>query len=171
MLKLYFLSFYRTFIPRLLTACKSGIVKVYHPCDNLFPRLTILDQLIEPQFFRSVSIETARYQSYISKEQTRDDSCVLFVKNYQQYIGCILMIICDKNGDTLFLIQPAVIGKTLTFSICKKTYTCNNICFGYLDLKKFLLLSWRDLKEKLAYFDNSKNSYIFFRFPNLVESS
>ena len=114
LLKLYFLSFYRTFIPRLLTACKSAIVKVYHPFDNLFPRLTILDQLIEPQFFRSVSIETVRYQSYISKEQTRDDSCVLFVKNDQQYIGCILMIICNKNGDTLFSYSTSCCLKKLS---------------------------------------------------------
>ena len=87
----------------------------------------MLDRLIEPEFFRSASVGTVRYQSFVSKEQIRDDSCVLFVKNDQQYIGCILMIICDKNGDILFLIQPAVIEKTLTFSICKKTYTCNNI--------------------------------------------
>jgi hypothetical protein len=81
------------------------------------------------------------------------------------------MIIRDKYGEVVFLIQPAIIEKTLTFSVNKKTYTCKNILFGYLDLKKFLLLSSRHLKDKLAYFDNSNNSYIFFRFPNLVESS
>lgn len=147
------------------------IVKVYHQCDNLFPRLAILGRLIEPQFFRSASIGTVRYQSYISSEQTRDDSCVIFVHNDEQKIGRILMISRDKNGDTLFLIQPAVIQKALTFSIRRKTYTCNNISFGYFHLNKFLLVSWRVLKEKLAYVDNGNNSYIFFRFPNLVESS
>ena len=151
--------------------CKLAIVKVHHPCDNLFPRLTILDRVTEPEFFRTASVGTVRYQSYVSKEETRDDSCLLFVKNDQQYIGRISMINRDKNGHILFLSQPAIIEKTLTFSISKKTYTCNNIFFGYLDLDKFLLLNWRDLKEKLAYFYNSKNSYIFFRFPNLVESS
>jgi hypothetical protein len=167
-----FLSLHRTFIPRVLTACKSVIVKVYHPCDNLFPRVTVLDRLIEPQFFRSASIGTVRYQSYASKEQTRDDSCVLFVKNDQQYVGRVSMIIRDKNGETLFLIQPAVIEKTLAFTVNKKTYTCHNILFGYFDLNKFLLLRWYVLQEKLAYVNNNNNnSYIFFRFPNLVESS
>jgi len=81
------------------------------------------------------------------------------------------MVIRDKNDEVLFLIQPAVIEKTLTFSVCKKTYTCENVLFGYFELNKFFLRSWRDLKDKLAYVDISNKSFFFFRFPNLVESS
>jgi len=150
---------------------KQVIVKVYHPCDNLFSHLKIFDRLTEPEFFRSASVGTVRYQSYINKERRRDDSCILFIKNGRQYIGRISMIIRDKKGEVLFLIQPAIIEKTLTFSVCKKTYTCKNVLFGHFDLNTCFLQSWRDLKDKLAYVNNSNNSYIFFRFPNLVESS
>jgi hypothetical protein len=81
------------------------------------------------------------------------------------------MIIRDKDEQVSFLIQPAIIEKTLTFSISKKTYTCPNVFFGYFESNKFLMRSWRDLNDKLAYVCNSDNSYIFFRFPNLFESS
>jgi hypothetical protein len=162
---------YRIFIPRLLTAVKSAIVKVYHPCNNPFSHLDIFNNLNEPQFFKSASIGTIRYRSYVSKEQTRDDSCVLFTKNGHQCIGRILIIVRDKNQDVLFLIQPAVVEKSLTFSVSRKMYTCPNVFFGHFESNNFVLHSWRDLNDKLAYVYNSDRSCIFFRFPNLVESS
>ena len=89
---------------------------------TFFPHLTIFHQLSEPQFFNSASVSNIRYQSYVGKEQMRDSSCVLFIKNGQQHIGCILMIIRDENEQVLFFIQPVIIEKTHILRMCENLY-------------------------------------------------
>lgn len=150
---------------------KSDLVKTCHPCQNLLPDSAIINQLLEPQWFKSMYVGTTRYESFIDESKRRDDSCVFFTHNNQRRVGRILAIVKEKDQQPQCIIEPVVITRKISFTINRKKYECPNVFYGHFHSGDRLLVSWRDLHDKLAYALHIDELFVFFRFPNLVESS
>lgn len=161
----------RRFIPRSFVALKPALVKTCRPCENPLPGSVLIDQLSVPQCFKSMYVGTTRYSSFADENKRRDDSCVFYTHNNQQRVGRILAIVKEKDQQPQCIVQPVVVSKKITFTVNRKKYECPNLFYGYFRANDLLLINWRDLHEKLAYVRYDDELFIFFRFPNLVESS
>lgn len=150
---------------------KPSTIKMFHPIDNPLPNLISSHQASDRQFFKSIAVGTVRYGSYRGESHIRDDSCVVYSKESREYIGRILAIFRENDGQVFCWMEPVKITSTISFTVSKKVYECPNVFKGRFDLQNAFIIGWRCLKDKLAYVRISNDCFTFFRFPNLVESS
>ena len=70
-------------------------------------------------------------------------------------------------------VQPAIINSYLDIKINGNTVLCKDVLFGNLDsLNTHMYIKPEQILEKIIHvFDKQSKQFIFFRLPNLVESS
>ena len=108
-----------------------------------------------------------------SLNRQEDDSCVLFTLARKPAIGFIANIICTLQNELIFRIHPIVIKNQLYVIMNSKQIMCPNVLHGDLDPSgAFVYVQPQSIIEKLIYvYDKRLKRYIFFRVPNLCESS
>ena len=104
------------------------------------------------------------------------DSCILFIISNKLRLGFINNIIRVNNTKQysyLYQVQLVVINSYLHINVNGNNVFCKNVLFGNLDSNDmYMYIKPEQICEKLIHvFDKQSKQFIFFRFPNLVESS
>lgn len=101
------------------------------------------------------------------------DSCVLFNVAGETFVGFIMNIMRLVGNEILFRIQQVSVKDKFHLKMKQKKITCSNVFHGSLNQTSgFLFVQPDAVIEKLVYvYDAKMNAYIFFRVPNLLESS
>lgn len=124
--------------------------------------------------YRSCHISTVRFTivSYRIHGQ-KNDGCALFTLAGKPRIGFIVNIIETEHKQLLFRIRRISIKNNLRIVMNNKQITCPNVIHGNLDDDGgFVYANQDSIIEKLIYtYDINLRCYVFFRVPNLCESS
>ncbi|CAM4767431.1 unnamed protein product [Rotaria magnacalcarata] len=125
------------------------------------------------RFFSSYKIGRVRYTTVdYSNTKVVDDSAVLFQVNDEIHFGLINSIFTDDDDETLVEIWPLSNPKDFYILINGKNIDMPSIQEGKLEKNdNFYYVSACDIIEKCVYWRNKSNDFIFFRYPNLEESS
>ncbi|CAF5100421.1 unnamed protein product [Rotaria sp. Silwood1] len=127
--------------------------------------------------FKTCHIGSNRFTTLSdNKTSTFTDSCILFTINDTLRLGFIRHIIrvnCIKQCSYLCQVQLVTIDSYLDININGDVVPCKNVLFGNLDpLNSYVYIKFEEIIEKIIHvFDKQSKRFIFFRFPNLVESS
>lgn len=126
------------------------------------------------RLYQSCYVWTVRFTiaTYRTNRQ-RSDSCVLFILAGKPMVGFIVNIVETEQKQLLFRIHRISISKKLHVTINNKQVTCPNVIHGNLEGDNgFVYIKQDSIIEKLIHiYDARLRSYIFFRIPNLCESS
>ncbi|CAF4450948.1 unnamed protein product [Rotaria socialis] len=125
------------------------------------------------RFFSSYKIGRVRYTTVdYSNTKVVDDSAVLFQVNGEIHFGLINSIFTDDDDETLVEVWPLSNPKDFYILINGKKIDMPSIQEGKLEKNdNFYYVSACDIIEKCVYWRNKSNDFIFFRYPNLEESS
>jgi len=106
-------------------------------------------------------------------DRHHNDSCVLFTLAGEPMVGFIVNIIETEQKQLLFRIHRISTTKKLHVTINNKRVACPNVIHGNLeDENGFVFIKQDSIIEKLIHtYDTGLRCYIFFRVPNLCESS
>ena len=126
------------------------------------------------ELYKSCYVSTNRFTT-IMYRMTRqsNDSCVLFKLAGKLAIGFIVNIIRARDNALLFRINRVSIKDKLHVIIDGKPVTCPNVFYGDLDPSNTPVLIRPPLIiEKIVHlYSEQLSCYVFFRIPNLCESS
>jgi hypothetical protein len=134
---------------------------------------TILRQQ-EIKLYKMCHVSTNRFTTVMhSAAHQKNDSCVLFNLAGKQAVGFIVNIICTRQKELLFRISRVSIKNQLFVALNNKKIPCPNVLHGTLDsFDVHVYVKSQSIVEKLVHvYDKKLKSYIFFRVPNLCESS
>ena len=151
-------------------------VKFRHRDDKLNDLKMIQTALHQQdiRLYRSCHISTIRFTivSYRIDGQ-KSDGCILFTLAGKPAIGFVVNIIETERKQLLFRIRRISIKNTLYITMNTKQIKCPNVIHGDLEGDGGFVYAKQDsIIEKLIYtYDAKLRCYIFFRVPNLCESS
>ena len=112
--------------------------------------------------------------------QPTNDACVLYKSRANQCkIGFILCIghLIDKNEIYFLLNQVNITSAADTLNLQKKVFKCNNIMQGTILPDSTVIIDPSDVIQKLVFrpsynlTQSRSNTFIFFQYPNVMESS
>ena len=150
----------------------TNIVKLMHSLDTI-NRISNLFSNKNIRSFSSCKVGHVRYTSMdYSNSKVADDSAVLFKLNDEIHFGLISSIFADENDDILLEIWPLSNASHLRVLTNSQQIDLPSIQEGKLENNNnFYYVSIDDIVEKCVYWRNKLNHAIFFRYPNLEESS
>ena len=127
--------------------------------------------LYKTLIFNSIRFTIVTYRT----DGQKNDSCVLYRIAKKVRFGFITSIIQpspDRN-DCVFHVRDVPVNGYLTINVNGTQITCSTVIFGSAEQKhSSFFIRPVDIVEKLAYvFNISSKTFIFFRFPNMLESS
>ena len=128
----------------------------------------------EIKLYKSCYLSSNRFTTLMHcMTRQKNDSCVLFTLGGKPAIGFIVNIIYTSQKDVLFRINRISIKNKLYVIMNNKQITCPNVLHGDLDQSgAFVYVKPQSIIEKLVHvYDKHLKCYIFFRIPNLCESS
>jgi len=156
-----------------------GYYKTASKTIQVIHRLPVINRICQIfsdqnlQFFASCKVGHIRYTTYnYSKSKVADDSAVLF-KVIDEYIfGLINSIFTDDSNEVLLELWPLSYSKNLHIRTKTKNIDMPSIQEGTLENNNnFYYVSVQDIIEKCVYWRKKSKQVIFFRYPNLEESS
>ena len=105
-----------------------------------------------------------------------NDSCILFIINSKLKLGFIRSVVRinrTKQYSYLFQVQLVTINSYLQINLDGKVICNKNVILGNLDsYNTHVYIKPQQIIEKIIHvYDKHLKQFIFFRFPNLVESS
>ena len=102
----------------------------------------------------------------------KNDSCLLFSLAGHPSIGFIQNIIQVRHRELILRICKVNIKNQLCLTFHKKRILCPNIYYGDIDDSSSVFIKPEAIIEKIVYvYDKQLKLYVFFRVPNLSESS
>ena len=121
--------------------------------------------------FRGIRFTTVTYQTL--RRQT--DSCVLYKVAAKLRVGFITSIVKTSENYNEYIVQvrDAPLKQYLSINLNGELITCSHVTFSNSQqTNNSFFVRPNNILEKLAYvFDNKSKYFIFFRFPNMIESS
>lgn len=128
-------------------------------------------KLFKRMIFNNIRFTAITYQTHGS----RSDSCVLFKLTGKVRVGFIITFIqrTSNTNECIIHIRDAPVNRYLTINLDGVQITCKNVMFSKSEqTHSHFFIKPTDIVEKLVHvFDNSSKTFIFFRYPNMVESS
>lgn len=120
-------------------------------------------------YFSTIRFTTVSYR----KHAQPNDSCVLFFLAGEPVVGFITNIIETDLGQLLFRVHRVSVQDKLYISLQNERITCSNVFHGNLnDENGFLYVKPESIIEKIVHvYDYRRCYYVFYRIPNLCESS
>jgi hypothetical protein len=109
-----------------------------------------------------------------------NDACVLYESRKNQYsIGFILCIghLVEKNEIYLLLNKVNISSTADTLNIRGRTFKCTNIMQGTVVSESTIIINPSGIIQKLAFrpdhgkTETESNTFVFFQYPNIKESS
>lgn len=157
---------------RVYYASISNTVQVMHRSPDI-ARISTIFSNQNLRFYTSCKIGHIRYTSVdYSKSKVADDSAVIFKLEDEFHFGLITAIFSDEDNDILLELWPISNAKKLNIVTKLKTIQVPSIQEGTLENNNnFYYVSINDIIEKCVYWRRESNRVIFFRYPNLEESS
>ena len=128
----------------------------------------------EIHLYKSCYLSTNRFTTVMHcTTRQKNDSCVLFRLGGKMAIGFIVNIIQTDEKELLFRINRVWIRDQLRLVINSNSIACSNVYHGNIDShSEFVYVKPQSVVEKLIHvYDAQLKAYIFFRVPNLCESS
>ncbi|CAF3599883.1 unnamed protein product [Rotaria socialis] len=165
-----------------VTATEKPTIQTQHHSIKLRIKQTVDETLYKDiqeifryddiQLYQIVSIGTTRFTTRdFAKAKKNDDSCVLYRFNKSSHIGFIEHIV-RANQKIFFKIKKVTIKENLTCTYGNRKFQCRNISMGsYNNDENVFFIKPEDIIEKLVHYQEAANSFYFFRFPTLCESS
>ena len=124
------------------------------------------------RFFAACKVRRIRYTTInYSKSKVADDSAIIFRIASEIYFGLINSIFTDEDNDVLFQVWPLSNPKILSITTNGQNIEAPFIQEGTLERENYLYVPIGDVVEKCVYWRTTSSKVIFFRFPNLEESS
>ena len=161
----------------LLYFDKNIIQTKFRHQDKNSKDLTIIQVALRQQnvkLYLSCYFSTIRYTTVAYRTNRQQiDSCILFMLAGKTAIGFIANIIETDHQQLLFRIHRVSIDNKLYVTMNNKRITCSNVFHGnFDDESSFVYIKPQSIIEKLVHvYDDHLRCYIFFRVPNLCESS
>ncbi len=102
-----------------------------------------------------------------------DDSNIIFRLNNISTFGRVCSIFSVNNNQALLLVDYLETTEPLQYTITSNNTDCyyEHIRHGDNSTKKTCLIEISDFIEKCVYFQSSKDTSYYFRFPTLCHSS
>lgn len=140
--------------------------------ENQYRQLQELFQRDDIKVFKTVFLNGTRFSTRdFAKGKKNDDSCILYKLKEKSNVGFIDRIV-QVDQKIYFRIRKVNIKEDLNCSWNNKTFHCRNISLGKLHNEEpELFIKIDDVIEKLVHYQETTNSFFFFRFPTLRESS
>jgi len=150
----------------------SNVVQVMHRLPDI-PRISTVFSNQNLRFFTSCKIGHIRYTTVdYSTSKVADDSAVIFKLEDELHFGLIKSIFADEDDDILLELWPISNAKKLNVVTKIKKIQISSIQEGTLENNNnFYYVPVDDIIEKCVYWRKESNKVIFFRYPNLEESS
>ena len=125
------------------------------------------------RFFSSCKTGHIRYTSVdYAKSKVADDSAVLFRLNDELHFGLITSIFTDADNDIMLELWPISNATELNIVTNGQNIHVPSIQEGSLETNNnFYYIPINDIIEKCVYWRQKFTKVVFFRFPNLEESS
>lgn len=126
------------------------------------------------RLFKICYVFTNRFtvmQYFASRSQ--NDSCILFLLAGQPSIGFIQNIIRVRHDELILRICKVTIKDQLHITLHNRKLLCPNIFYGDIEIdNNGIFIKPEAIIEKIVYVYNTQlKRYVFFRVPNLCEST
>jgi hypothetical protein len=154
--------------------------KLTSPPSNFFVQWPYLSQA-HIFFCKTLFINDLRFSADdFTVLRRSNDACILYKsKNISYSIGFILCIVhsIDKNDVYLLLNKVKIVSTADAVHIQGRDFTCNNVLKGVVVADSTTIIRPSQITQKLAFRPvlnddlTVSNSFLFFRYPNLKESS
>jgi hypothetical protein len=150
----------------------TNMVQVMHSSPAIDRICTIFSNP-NLRFFTSCKVGHIRYTSAdYSKGKVADDSAVIFQVQDDIHFGLITSIFVDADDDILLELWPISKAKNLQITTNGQNIDLPAIQEGILENNNnFYYVPVTDIVEKCVYWRENSNKVLFFRYPNLEESS
>lgn len=146
-------------------------IKTMH-LTNAVDRILNLFSNKNIRFFSSCKIGNVRFTTMnYSNSKMADDSAILFKQNDEIHFGLIISIFTDEQNDILLEIWPLSNSNIFRIFVNGQHIDLVSIQEGKLEDNNFYYISINDIVEKCVYWRTEPDHFIFFRYPNLEESS
>ena len=152
------------------TIVKLGLRQIIE--HNRYQHLQEMFQRDDIKLFKTNFLDGTRFTTRdFAKGKKNDDSCILYRSKTKYSVGFIDRIV-QVDQKVFFKIQRVNIKEHLNFVWDNRNFSCHNISIGKLhDEEAEFFIKMEDVVEKLVHYQETTNSFFFFRFPTLRESS
>ena len=164
----------RSMISNASRSAKDAIFRKKDECVTTRSDICLSLGLDSIHLYKSCYISNVRFNSMSDGNKSQSsDCCLLFNLGGKLQIGFINSIIQIHGKKALFRMRLVSIKDKVRVKLTNHRIACGNVFYGGIDsFNEFVYITFDDVVEKLIYvYEKKLQSYIFFKVPNLLESS